>query len=234
MPTRPISQTTGIELHGCKLEPDRFKTPIMSTSIDETQNPGLAWWSNPAGQTEQWLTPFKKRSATNVTSLCQSVNLPTKSVFSGSKWPWTSYLPMHCRYTQRCHIYNISHIFKIGEGVGWGGDRLLHFMREFLAQDKFWQSCLYWLTERPYRCKAGVVHTRRVCPLIRGLHSRNTDSLHQLEFLLLLSSLSLLPNKLKKSPFISAGYTFGHTAALSSSTNNPAFQVFKSSLLQVL
>lgn len=52
MPTRPILQTTGTELRDYKPEPDRFKTPIMSTSIDETQNPELAWWSDTAWHTE--------------------------------------------------------------------------------------------------------------------------------------------------------------------------------------
>lgn len=100
MPTRPILQKTGMDLHDYKSEPDRFKTPIMSTSIDEAQNPELAKWSDAVWQTEQWLIWFKNYSATNVTSLCQSVNLPSKPVFSCSKWPWTSHLPMNCRYTQ--------------------------------------------------------------------------------------------------------------------------------------
>lgn len=74
MPTRPILQTTGTELRDYKLEPDRFKTPIMSTSIDETQNPELAWWSDTAWQTEQWLIRFKK-----------SIQLQT-SHLSASQW----------------------------------------------------------------------------------------------------------------------------------------------------
>lgn len=52
---------------------------------------------------------LKIYSATNATSLCQSVNLSSKSVFSCSKWPWTSYRPIKCIYTQSCHSYSISH-----------------------------------------------------------------------------------------------------------------------------
>lgn len=59
---------------------------------------------------------LKIYSATNVTSLCQSVNLPSKSVFSCSKWPWRSYRPMNCRYTQSCHSYSTSLIFKRKRG----------------------------------------------------------------------------------------------------------------------
>lgn len=44
MPTTPILQKkkTGMDLHDYKTEPDRFKTPIMSTSVDEAPNPELA------------------------------------------------------------------------------------------------------------------------------------------------------------------------------------------------
>lgn len=41
MPARPICQTAGTELHKYVLKPDRFKRPIMCTSIDEAQNPEL-------------------------------------------------------------------------------------------------------------------------------------------------------------------------------------------------
>lgn len=99
MPARPIFQTAGTELHKNILKPDHFKRPIMCTSIDQAQNPELPWWSDTVWQTGPWLIRFKTCSATNVTSLCQSVNLPSKPDFSCSKWPWTS-CPLNCRHSE--------------------------------------------------------------------------------------------------------------------------------------
>lgn len=124
MPTRPIFQTAGTELHEYVLKPDRLKRPIMCTSIDEAQNPEPAWWSDTVWQTEPWLIRFKTCSATNVTSLCQSVNLPSKPGFPCSKWPWTS-CPLNCRYTQSCYSYTTNQISS-GEA-----DMLQHFISQF-------------------------------------------------------------------------------------------------------
>lgn len=124
MPTRPIFQTAGTELHEYVLKPDRLKRPIMCTSIDEAQNPEPAWWSDTVWQTEPWLIRFKTCSATNVTSLCQSVNLPSKPGFSCSKWPWTS-CPLNCRYTQSCYSYTTNQI------SSWEADILQRFISQF-------------------------------------------------------------------------------------------------------